>query len=114
MKLKKINKILKDPTTSKRLKKEIHFLFEQLESISMELYLTKNKPIQSTEELFNQPKAGEITLKAIRTIPGIITEGKLYQATSNENYYIFEGDNGLRTNALIKEHIKTFEVIENK
>jgi hypothetical protein len=61
MKLRKINKILQNPTTSKRLKKEIHFLFEELETITFHRdILQNNKPVESTQELFNQPKAGEI------------------------------------------------------
>jgi hypothetical protein len=53
MKLRKINKILQNPTTSKRLKKEIHFLFEELETITFHRdILQNNKPVESTQELF--------------------------------------------------------------
>ena len=63
MKLRKINKILQDPTTSKRLKKEIHFLFKKLEMTSFHRdILQNNKPVESTEELFNHPKRGKTQL----------------------------------------------------
>jgi hypothetical protein len=65
MKLKKINKILKDPTTSKILKKEIHSLFEELETLNhrYENLLYRYKPVESTEELFTQQKTSGKTTK---------------------------------------------------
>lgn len=104
MKLRKINKILQDPTTSKRLKKEIHYLFEKLEMVSFHRdILQNNKPVESTEQLFNQHKGGEIVvLKALKTIPGIITKGDLYYATSNDKYYFFSNDKGIPTHVLIE------------
>jgi len=85
MKLKKINKILKDPTTSKRLKKEINFLFERLEIVSIHRdILQTNKPVESTEELFGINNLLE-TFKTPKPIAGNNLQSTP-QPTTN-NYY---------------------------